>query len=261
MEPLSRNDDYKRITRFVFVLVMFVLVMFVGYQLYLSRHFRVTNTSPKTSNIAAVSPFLKINFNRQLSPKGLSLSSSYSVIKSYRIDGKTLVVNLKTPMTASYSYYVKINNVHDVGGEKLTNKVFLFTPKNIAYQKLSKDQQSALLQAQANRPHTVGDITFAGIDTLVSYGVSNTQATSLRQDFFNFSPKAQKISIRNAAPVPHDRNSASTNSTINFTVKIDSQTYAGRIDYSLLSDYLRLYLSDSNGTTVFDSGAVAPGGE
>jgi hypothetical protein len=260
MEP-SENGNYVRLLRALLGLVVIFVVLFAAYQFYLSRHFRVVSTSPKISNIAAVSPYLKINFNRQLSSKGLSVSSSYSVIKSYKVQGKTLLVNLKSPMTAGYEYSIKVKSISDTKGEKITNKAFLFTPKNIAYQKLSKDQKAALLQAQANRPPSVSDITFSDIGALVSDGVTNNQATSLRQDFFNFVPKANKVTVTNVVPVPHNRNSSSTNDTINFNVKIDAKTYTARIDYSHLNDYIRLYLYDPTGAQVFDSGAAAQTGE
>lgn len=260
MEP-SENRNYSKLAKTLLYFIVALVILFAAYQFYLSRHFRVVNTNPKTNNIAAVSPFLKVNFNRQLSSRKLSVTSSYSVIKSYRIQGKSLIVSLKSPMTASYSYSITIDSITDTKNEKITNKIFSFSPKNIAYQKLSKDQQAALLQAQANRPPSVSGISFVGINSLVNYGVTNNQATSLRQDFFSFAPKTNKVTISNIVPIPHNRNSASTDDTINFNARIDSKTYSARIDYSLLTNSMRLYLNDASGVQVFDSGAVTQTGE
>ncbi len=258
---LGFYDKYRTGIRLVLIVAGVALLVFLGYQFYLSRHFRVVSTNPSTKNVATISPFLKINYNRQLSSKGLSVTSSYSVVKSYEVQGKTLVVNLKTPMTASYQYYVKVNSISDNNGEKLVGRVFVFTPKKILSKNLPEDQKQALLKTQSQRPRSKNSIVFTGLSSILNIGVSATQVNNLQQFFFDFAPQANTISITNVAPVPHNRNSSSTSNTVNFTAQLNGKTYQARLEYSGLTDYSRLYLTDSSGAQVFDSNTVAPSGE
>ncbi len=253
----SQQINHRKVLIILGVIAALGLLIFIGYQFYLSRNFRVVSTSPKTNNVAAVSPFLKINFNRQLSSKGLSVSSSYSVVKSYEVEGKTLLVNLASPMTAGYKYSVRINYIADTKGETLTAKNLTFTPKNIPWQKLSKDQQAALLQAQSKRPK-LATATFKGMNDLVDLGVNSGQIAALQNYLLNFAPKATIFTVdkNSIVAVPHNRNSASTMDTINFNINIGSQAYKARLDYSYLSNSARLYLYDSTGAQVFDSSTL-----
>jgi hypothetical protein len=261
MQPEFSNK-YDRLIRYSLIVLVVTGLVFLGYQLYLSRHFRVVSTNPRTRSVATISPFLKINFNRQLSSKNLSISSSYAVVSSYKIQNKTLIVNLKVPMTAGYKYYVKINGVSDNKGDRLVNKVFNFTPKKISSKNLPEDQKQALLKTQSQRPRSKNSIVFTGINSLINVGVSATQANNLEQDFFDFAPQTNTVSLSSVAPVPHDPNSSSTNDSINFKALIGSKSYDAKIDYSNLNDFLRLTLySPQDGSQVYDSSVVKGGKE
>ncbi len=255
-------DGYHKLIRPAIVCVVAITLLFIGYQIYLSRHFRVVNTNPKTGNVATVSPFLKINFNRQLSSKDLSVTSSYSVISSYKVEGKTLVVNLKVPMTAGYEYYIKINHIDDVKGDVITNRMLRFAPKKISSKDLPEDQKQALLKTQSNRPRSKNSIVFTGANTLLDYGLSSSQLNNLEQYFFDFAPRAKTVSITQVTPVPHNPNASSTNDSMNFKARVDSSSYNANMVYSNLNDYLRLVLSNpKNGSTTYDSSAVKGGKE
>jgi len=252
--------SFARFLKPLFIVLPVLVVAFVAYQVVRSQRFHVVSTYPSTSNVATVSPFLKINFNKTLSRRGLSIASSYSVAKSYKIEGKVLVVTLKSPMTADYSYYIKINNISDIYGHKINNEVFSFVPKFMSSQDLPKDQQQALLQAQAQVPKSKSNVVFNGTGVLINNGVTATQLDELEQEFFSFDPNEKVVSVvsNSVVQVPHDRNSASTLDTINFSVQIDSKSYGARIDYSLLYDTIRLYLyNPQTNALVFDSNTLS----
>lgn len=252
MNPPEQN--YQQWLKPLAIICGVLLVLLGAYQIYLASHFRVSGTDPKMNHVAAVSPYIKIKFNRELSSKKISVTSSYSVVKSYHVEGKNLVVDLKSPMTADYKYWIKINYIADQKGDVLRDKTFNFTPKNIPFDELSEDQQQALLAVQRKRPPSANDIAFSGIDTLVNGGLTADQAEIIQRDFFNFAPKAKTVTIDKSSIVetPHNRNSASTFDTTTFTVKVGSQTYSAKIEYSYLGD-VRLYLYDNTGALVFDS--------
>ncbi len=258
---MESSGIYRKFLKPAVVGVVAVVLIFIGYRIYLSSHFRVVNTNPNTRSVATISPFLKINFNRQLSGKNLSVTSSYSVISSYKVEGKTLVINLKVPMASGYEYYIKVNYVSDMAGDVMRDKTFRFTPKKISSKNLPEDQRQALLNIQSHRPRSKNSIVFTGTNSLINVGVSYSQINSLGQYFFNFSPEANTVSISNVVPVPHNRNSSSTLDTINFNVKVDAKSYQARINYSNLTSSVRLLLSNSSGAPVFDSASVASEGD
>lgn len=233
-----------------------VLVVLLVYGLFQLRHFRVVSTNPGQDSVAAVSPFFKISFNKQLAAKNLSVSSSYSVVTSYSVHGKTLTAELNSPMTAGYKYIITINSISDTGGDTIKNKVFVFTPKDVAWQNLPQDQQQALLQAQAKRTKTVYDIDFVGTDALTNVGVTGTQLGVIEQEFFNFNQSVNTVSIDqgSVAPEHHDPNSSSTTESVDFTVRVGSTNYKATINYTNLGNDARLQLYNSKtGAPVFDS--------
>ncbi|HSW85256.1 MAG TPA: Ig-like domain-containing protein [Candidatus Saccharimonadales bacterium] len=239
-------------------IALVLLAVFLAFEFITSRHFHVVGTNPKTNKVATVSPFIKIKFNKPLSKKGVSINSSYSIIKSYNIQDKTLVITLKTPMTQGYNYFIRIKSIADLDGDTIVNQVFSFTPKYISPQDLPKDQQRALLQLQTNHPKSQGDVQYVGFSDLTNYGVASDQVANIEQFAYTFAPHAHTISIDPSSimPVPHNRNSSSTSDTVNFLMDVDSTAYKAKIVYSNLNSEVRLYLFDSNtGGQVFDSNA------
>ena len=118
-----------------------------------------------------------------------------------------------------------------------------------------------VLDLPQSRPRTKSDINFSGIDVLLKYGVTTAQLSNLEQAYFQFASSAHTVAIDTASVgiVPHDRNSASTTNTINFTVSIDKTSYKARFDYSDLTA-TRLYLYDAkNGSQIYDSNPTNAG--
>jgi hypothetical protein len=239
-------------------LLIIVLLVLAVYFVFVNSKFHITGTNPKTSSVATISPFMKVNFNKQLSKSDLNVSSSPAIIRSYDVEGKTLVINLGTPLLAGKVYTISIGRIRDIKNNVITNKNLVFVPKVIPAQDLPKDQADAILKQQASHPKSRNDISFTGTDSLVKYGVSLTQVDDLKQAVFQFAPKTRTAAIdaSSVKPVPHNPNSSAKFDTINFSIKLDSAAYAARIEYSDLT-VLRLYLSDAGGKIVFDSGNVS----
>jgi hypothetical protein len=104
---------------------------------------------------------------------------------------------------------------------------------------------------------------FLGTSNLLDYGVGSDQEQDLQFAIFQyFNGNKQKVKevsvvVDSIAPVPHDRNSASTTETINFDIVVDRKTkYKVRMDYFDLSS-AQIFMSDTVGTQVYDSGVVS----
>jgi hypothetical protein len=260
MQP-NQYHNYRRLLKRLVIVVSILLIGFIIFVVWQSQKFHVVSTNPNTNNVASVAPFFKVNFNEPLSGKSLSVSSSYSIVRSYSVRGKTLVITLSPPMTVGYSYYIKINSISDKNGQLIKDKVFTFVPKFTPGQSLPSDQQKALLKAQANIPRSAANITFTGMDSLLNVGVSQAQTTNLEQDFFAFAAQTNAVSIdtSSVAVTPHDPTSTSTENSANFSVTVDSTPYNATINYSNSDDSVRLFLyNPQNGMLLFDSDVPPP---
>jgi len=105
--------------------------------------------------------------------------------------------------------------------------------------------------------------TFFGTSNLLDYGVTTDQESDARFAIFQyFNGKKEKVSevsvvIATISPVDRDRNSTSDRDTINFDIVVDRKTtYKVRMEYFDLSS-IQLYMSDANGTQIYDSGVVS----
>ncbi|HUA13584.1 MAG TPA: hypothetical protein VL989_03735 [Candidatus Sulfotelmatobacter sp.] len=258
---MQEFNQGKWLKRTVLVLVVIVLAV-IGFSVFKNIGFRISGVEPDTSNFASISPFMKISFNRTLSSKGLVLSSSYSIISSYKVSGSDLFVDLKVPLTAGYPYYVKVVRVQDTKGNVLKNQTISFTPKNIAFQNLSPDQQRALLETQAKKPDSKANITYNNFDYLTNYGLTDTQVDTLEQAFFNFKEDAKVVTIStpSVAAAPHSADTSSTQGTITFSVSVDGTDYNASVNYTQLGVDAQLYLyNPSTNAQVFNSYSVANG--
>jgi hypothetical protein len=241
----------------IVIVVFVVLLVLVAIK---NRQFRIVSTNPDIKKIQNISPFIEINFNKELSSNNVSFTSNPPIIRNYKINGKTLTINLNIPLRAQQNYTINIVTIEDTVGHKITNKKLSFVPSLTTPANLPQDQQQAILQQQVPPPvPSKESIGFSGLDNLLSYGVTTTQENNLEEAFFKFSGSAKSVSIdpSSIAVVPHDPNSASMDSFINFSVKVDSKLYKAKIDYTNLTT-IRLYLFDfQSGNQVYDSNFIS----
>lgn len=130
-----------------------VLLFVIGLLIYLSVTFRLTGTSPSTHGVATVSPFFKVNFNKPLNSAGLSVTGGPNLVDSYSVKGSVITILLKEPLSAKQTYTIHVRGILSVGGKRLADKTFIFTPKDIPDNELSPEQQQALqtIQQQYNK--------------------------------------------------------------------------------------------------------------
>lgn len=121
-----------------------IIVLVVLWYVFIIAPFHIVRTNPSSHNVASLTPFFNVEFNKPLSVNGLAVSSSPNVIQSYAVEQKTLVINLIGLMKIGTTYTIDIHSVEATGGHKLTNKIFRFMPQDIAYANLPKDQQTAI---------------------------------------------------------------------------------------------------------------------
>lgn len=252
---MDQQPDRKFPVKLIGLVVGLVVVCFITYMGYLSTKFHVVSTDPRANNVAAVSPFFKINFNRDLNDKGLAISAMPNIVSTYSVSGKMIIIELTTPLDLKKKYTITVSNISDTKGETIARKVFAFTPNNIPGTALSKDQQQAILQKQAIHPPSRNNIGFTGTDSLINYGITLSQVDAFKQAVFLYSKSAKLVSIDPSTikRAPHDP--TSSYDTIGFNVSIDAHSYSASMNYFSLTT-IRLYLRDSSSSLVYDSGNI-----
>jgi len=253
-----RQTSFSRQIILTTVVLGLILFGLVAYQLHNLQGFRVTSTNPAINNVATVSPFFDVIFNKRLASSNLSVYPNSPFIKSLKISNEELNISLVGPLNIGQTYTITIVSIYDYRGDHIVNKKISFVPKNIPTYSLPIDQQQLLLLQQIPQTPSKANITFLGTDALENYGVTAAQINNLEQALFNYKQLAQTVSIDTSsiAVTPHNPTSSNNSSIINFNVSIDGNSLKARIDYSQITN-LRLYLYDiQNGNLLFDSGTI-----
>lgn len=132
---------------FLFTLIIFaVVIAVIGI---ISTRFHLTGTTPHARDITKYTPVVTFNFNRTLDDKATSTPvADQNIISSSKVEGKTIKVKLNFPLDINKTYTITIANVQSTDGAKISNAKFSFKPKDTPYEKQSKEQQQALIDAQ-----------------------------------------------------------------------------------------------------------------
>jgi hypothetical protein len=104
---------------------------------------------------------------------------------------------------------------------------------------------------------------FLGTSSLLDNGVAFDQEQDMRFAIFQyFNGKKEKVKevsvvVDSVKPVPRSADDQNPRFTINFNIVVDRKTtYKVRMEYFDLSS-IQLYMSDSSGTQIYDSGVVS----
>jgi len=254
-DPAAANR--RRVKLALFALVG-ALIIFGLYQVYLSVQFRVVSTNPKTSSVAGISPFLNVNFNKQLSNQSVVVSMDPDALGSYTTKGKTLYINLNDPLTVGKKYTITIKSITSTGGAQILNKKISFVPKDIPYDNLPDDQQAAIQHQQPPKNDQNTTPTFTGTPSLINDGLTTAQINDLVQAFNDFAPKAKQVTIDTGSITTGPLNPAATTPvfTLMFDVNVDNTTYKATVSHSdALSLTLQL-VNPQTGQQAFNSGVI-----
>jgi len=215
----------------------------VAWLIYSNLTFHVVSTDPSTGDVATVSPYFKINFNKALSANGLSVSENPS-LGTYEVSGKTLTINITSLLNQNTTYKITVEAIRDVKGSQLKNIVFQFTPKFISPSDLEKSQQNAILKRQAQAA-TNQPPSFSGTNALISVGLSTSQVEDFEQGTINYA-KSNNIKL---SSVIVDQSSVSSGPitgdgvfTVSFNFSAGGNQYSATLTYSgLESAQLNIY--------------------
>jgi len=131
----------------ILTLIGLIIALALGFYVWQAFHFRQTGTYPSLSQIATLTPYIDINFNKPASANDLSITDSSKIVRSNNISGKSLRLSLRH-LAKDQTYTIIIDRVQDKNGRSLNNLRFSFTARDIPFNKLSKDQQKAVVNSQ-----------------------------------------------------------------------------------------------------------------
>lgn len=162
--------------------IALIVLAYLGFVVYQNFGFRLLDTNPGVGSVATISPFFKINFNKPLNAKSVSLTTTDGFMNGYSVSGKTITIQLQYPLNENLTYTVHLKSVSSTGGKIITGQTFTIQPRVMLSSELPKDQQEALINAQdkitgavadpiiAHLPYTTPDFT---LSTLISGDEAN----------------------------------------------------------------------------------------
>lgn len=216
----------------VLAILAVAVLAIIGFALVSSQHFKVVSTSPDLNNVSQIAPFIKVNFNKNLSSKNIKLSSSPSIISSSSISQKTLTINLKT-MSGKKTYSIVIESISDTLGARVTNETLTFTTQNIAYSSLPSDQQKAIVNSQDTPPtgaaaDPILQMSYTGTNYSIAPTLTNVNGKSVVVINITIQLNQADMSDQDAATANYEQQALSyiqsqgfnpSNYTVNYTVQ------------------------------------------
>lgn len=130
----------------IFILVLFLLAG-SAWIVFKNTQFHVVRTNPSMRGVSVISPFIKVDFNKKLNPSSLDFSSSDGLIVAHSVNGKEVYFSLGS-MQLNTKYSLSINSITSIDGKVLRNIRYTFSPSDVSYIKLPKDQQKAISNRQ-----------------------------------------------------------------------------------------------------------------
>lgn len=165
-------------TKVVIGLIIALIWFWVGLLFYKLQQFRLVQTNPSVGNVATVSPFMDIEYNKPLS-SNVRVTTTSKIIESVQIQGDEIHILFYIPLQLS-TYSINVSNISDTAGQTLKDETFVFTPKIMTNSQLPSDQQAALQSIQLEYAKKVqGDplirflpFTGGGNEFKITYSIS-----------------------------------------------------------------------------------------
>ena len=250
--------------RLAAVIAASIIIVFLAIGSLNALRFHMVSTSPGLSSVGSATPYIDFKFNKNLS-SSYSVTSNPLIIKSSEVEGKTIRLFLDSnQIVVGSKYQLIIESISSKVGDKIINKNYKFTAKDVQYNDLSAAQKSYVVSKQDNFVYTSKTILLTGDNELINRGVSNSQLVVLQQAVFAYSKTINKqfdsVSINSISVVqsPYDSSSANPSNILDFDGIIDGQSYHFKLTASgFTSAQLQIY-DKSGGTQLFDSGLKEP---
>lgn len=257
----SNPDNRLRALRRLLVAVLLVLLLaWGGIFIYRQVMFRVSKTDPNMNRVAAISPTIKIYFNKPINPSGLRLHYSSQFVTKSTVKEKEIDLAIQVRgLTVGKSYTIYLDYVQSKSGKEIRGKELHFTAKNIPLTELNQKEQQTIVNRQDKYPYQYQYINYVGFDNLIQQGLSTNQSDILKQDLFGYSNQVQQkywtmtLLPKTLVVQIHNPDSASLDDIYSFQIKLGDQTLSARVTSDPIADQVQLQLLDASGVVVYNS--------
>lgn len=127
--------------------VIFLIFILLGFWIYNTLIFRLVSTDPVMGNFPVSASFIKLKFNKSIS-SSIKVTGTEGLISSQTVNGSILTVLINYPLDFGKTYQLNVSDIISIGGQKLNDQSFEFTPKALPDSSLSADQKQSLVKNQ-----------------------------------------------------------------------------------------------------------------
>lgn len=133
--------------RKIFLLASLAILIAIGFFVYYHFFtFHVTRTNPTARNIATLSPFLEIYFNKDVDNISSVSSTPDGLIDSYEIIDNKIFIKLNG--MAPIESQIVISSINSQDGYNINDYTLLFTPEETLADDLPQDQLDYIIEQQ-----------------------------------------------------------------------------------------------------------------
>jgi len=193
--------------RKIIIVAVLLIVISIAWVIYYSIFvFHISSITPDTGSVSRYAPVLRVHFNKELADGKVEVSGDIVKSSEVQAGNKTLVVYLKElDLKKDANYHFTISSITSKSGDVIKNKNITFHTKDIAFGKISQEDQKIILDAQqAAKPKLYSDVIFEYLPySTLTYSIEAHEPVS---DVPNV--KVIITATLSAADVRIDRNSA-----------------------------------------------------
>lgn len=251
------NYRLRNYAKFSLILIGAVIVLLIAWTIYYSITPHVVSVVPSTGSISTITPYISVNLNYDIASNGLSVTANSSLIRSYRVNGKTLTINFSIPLNANQRYTITVSHVYDTAGKEIKSFSLSFVPSYVAYNALPPNQQKAILQSQSEAANNQPP-SFIGTDILISNGLTTQQVQYFEQEVNDFAKSMNiqysSVNIDQSSVVPTSQPGGVFG--LNLVFSINNVSYKTNLQYSGLTTEQVIINNYSDGTQLFEGGSL-----
>jgi hypothetical protein len=195
----------------------------------------------------------------------LAIIVAIEVISALSIRGKTGLLEVSAPAGTSISISAPGQAAASIGTTAAKLRIdpgtyLLVGTQNGAHGALVATVSQGQTTDVSLQPSSISsirseqDINFKGVSGLINAGLTVSQVNEIEQDIFNYKTTANTVTIdqNSIEPGPHNPNT-DIGFTLDFTVSIDSTTYAAVATYTDTEDTSLQLSNPTNGQVVYNS--------
>lgn len=226
------------------ILSVFLLVASFSH----NARFRLVSSAPTSDQVTIVTPDITFNYNEPLASAAKATADA-DIIKSQRVEDKSLIITLKTPLVTRRNYTITVTNITSTGGGQIVNQLFTFAAADAQITDAPPEKEQAIRAPSRN------NYNWINASELTDNGLTQDQLNVTEQAIFLYIQSTKQtvndITFSKVVLAPAHPDTPTAPDVTSFVVNFNDKSYSCKLAASGIS-VARLYMY-SNGTLVYDS--------